>query len=145
MIQKCIRLLHETAIPQIDELFGFETGAFAIDVFGGVFCFHNTVYYFAPDVLEFENLNISKATWDVWVKTKQANLFYKAWRWKGMGNDLRKLKKHEGFLIYPPLWAKECNIETASKKPMHLLLVVSAELELRQSLRQLQEDGQIQS
>ena len=136
MMHKCIRLLHETAIPQIDELFGFETGAFAIDVFGGVFCFHNTVYYFAPDVLDFENLNISRTTWDVWAETKQADVFYEAWRWKGMDDDLRKLGKHEGFLIYPPLCTKECNIETASKKPMHLLQVVSAELGLRQGLMQ---------
>jgi hypothetical protein len=47
-----------------------------------------------------------------------------------------------GFLIYPLIWAKECNIETASKMPMHLLQVVSAALELRESLRQLQEEDQ---
>lgn len=134
-MHKCIRLLHETAIPEIDELFGFETGAFAIDVFGGVFSWYEgTVLYFAPDTLGYENLRITRETWDEWVKTKQVDVFYKAWYWDGMDEELRTLKPYEGFLIYPPLWAKECDIHTASKKPMHLLQVITAELELRKSL-----------
>ena len=141
-MQKCIRLIDDNFIPQIDELFGFETGAFAWDVFGGVFCLHNSVRYFAPDVLDFEDLQISKESWNEWVETEQADTFYQSWHWDGLDDELSKLQPHEGFLIYPPLWAKECDINTASKKAMHLVCVVSAALELRKSLQQLGENDQ---
>jgi len=77
--QKRIRLIHDNFIPQIDKLIGFKTGAFAWDVFGGVFYLHNTVRYFAPDILDFEDLQISRESWDEWVKTEQANTFYQSW------------------------------------------------------------------
>jgi hypothetical protein len=134
-VQKCIRLIHDDFKPKINRLFGFETGAFAWDVFGGVFCLHNTVHYFAPDLLEFEDLQIARDSWDEWVETEQADTFYQSWYWDNIDAEIIKLQPYEGFLIYPPLWAKECDISTAKKTTNNLLCVVWASLELRRTIK----------
>ena len=134
-MHKCIRLTHDSLIPQIDELFGFSTGAFAWDVFGGIFCLHDTVRYFAPDILDFEDMRISKESWTEWVETENADAFYQSWYWSDLDDELSKLQPHDGFLIYPPLWAKECNIDTASKRAMRFIQIVATNLELRTQIK----------
>ena len=50
-------------------------------------------------------------------------------RWTDWRKDAEAVGFGEGILIYPYLWAKECNIETASKKvvPLKELLGMNEE------------------
>ena len=75
----------------------------------------NKVWYFAPDTLEWENLDFSYNEFLAWALQGNTDDFYSCMRWKNWKNDLKKIKYFEVVLIYPFLWAKECNIETANK------------------------------
>ena len=74
----------------------------ATDIVGGVFALNmgrfaedqGMVWYFAPDTLEWESLEMKYSGFIAWAESVSFG---------------------EGILIYPYLWAKECNIETASK------------------------------
>ncbi len=46
-------------------------------------------------------------------------------RWSDWQTDVESVSFDEGILIYPYLWAKECNIETASKRVVPLVEIVS--------------------
>lgn len=95
----------------------------ANDVVGGLFAINinrfssgkNKVWYFAPDTLEWENLDFSYNEFLAWALQGNTDDFYSCMRWKNWKNDLKKIKYFEVVLIYPFLWAKECNIETANK------------------------------
>ena len=51
-----------------------------------------------------------------WLAQGNTMDFYKPYRWNGWKKDIENMDGfNNGVLIYPFLWAKECNIETASK------------------------------
>lgn len=57
----------------------------------------------------------------------QGNLvdFYSTMRWSNWQKDAESVSFDEGILIYPYLWTKECNIETASKRVVPFIEIVS--------------------
>lgn len=102
----------------------FTTGLFlvACDVVGGLFAMelnctnsNHSIIYFAPDTLEWESLNMSYEEFISWCFYGNIDEFYCSMRWKNWLEDVDKLDFNDGYLIYPFLWAKECNIETATK------------------------------
>jgi len=96
----------------------------AFDVVGGLFALNvgrfeeaqSAVWYFAPDTLEWESLDVSYTGFIKWVLTGDTDGFYSSMRWKNWGIDCSKISFENVMHIYPFLWAKECNINTASKK-----------------------------
>ena len=112
--------------------------AVATDVVGGVFAINvgrfeedlGSVWYFAPDTLSWESLGFRYSEFLAW--TAQGNLedFYQSFRWKDWEKDVSEIDGfNDGMLIYPYLWAKECNIETASKKVVPLKEIIGTNLE----------------
>lgn len=96
----------------------------AFDVVGGLFALNlerfeeaqNAVWYFAPDTLEWESLDVSYTGFIKWVLTGDTDGFYSSMRWDSWEQDCKTIPFEEVMLIYPFLWANECNINTASKK-----------------------------
>lgn len=96
----------------------------AYDVVGGIFALevddkdkiNNSIWYFAPDTLEWESLEMNYAQFVAWVFQGNTDEFYEYMRWETWGNDCEKVSLEQGVLIYPFLWASECDIEKASKK-----------------------------
>lgn len=94
----------------------------ACDVVGGLFaidtnrisCNHLMVY-FAPDTLEWESIDMSYEDFLAWCFYGNIDEFYSSMRWKNWIEDVSHLNINKGFLIYPFLWAKECNVENATK------------------------------
>ena len=91
--------------------------AVATDIFGGVFAVKDkSVMYFAPDTLEWEDMELELPQFLSWAASGDTDGFYSPW----LTQEVRKMAENigfdEGILIYPFLWAKECDIETASKK-----------------------------
>ena len=76
----------------------------------------NAVWYFAPDTLEWESLDVSYTGFIKWVLTGDTEGFYSSMRWDSWEQDCKTISFEEVMLIYPFLWANECNINTASKK-----------------------------
>lgn len=96
----------------------------AFDVVGGFFALNlerfeeaqNSVWYFAPDTLEWESLDVSYTGFIKWVLSGDTDGFYSSMRWGNWEQDCKTIPFEKVMLIYPFLWANECNINTASKK-----------------------------
>lgn len=96
----------------------------ADDAIGGIFAMDlspvkgkkGEIWYFAPDSLQWENLNIQYSEFIPWTFGNGMEQFYQGMRWSNWRNDVKTVGFNEGILIYPFLWSKECDIETADKK-----------------------------
>ena len=95
----------------------------ATDIVGGVFALNmgrfnedqGLVWYFAPDTLEWESLEMKYSQFIAWLAQGDLAGYYSSMRWADWRKDAELVSFGEGILVYPYLWAKECNIETASK------------------------------
>lgn len=122
-----------------NERIGRDFGDFmviATDAVGGVFALHGvTVWYFAPDALRWEDLGIKYAQFITWLAQGDLAMFYETARWSGWEKDVAELDGfQQGFSIYPFLWTKECDIETASKKIVPLAELIGSEFETAEQL-----------
>ena len=98
------------------EVFSEEKYIVAYDIFGGLFASEKTIHYFSPDNLQWEDLDVSYGEFIEWIAGIDITDFYETFLWNDMDELLQKMKSDEGVFIYPFLWAKECDINTASKK-----------------------------
>ena len=113
---------------------------FADDVFGGHFLlFENEdeVVYFAPDALNLENLDTSYEDFIRWCFTTSILEFYQTFLWEDYETFLTDIPFDKAVSIYPPLWANECEIQTASKRIVPADEVFGVTVEI---LRQLPEE-----
>jgi len=85
----------------------------AHDAVGGVFAlnggaFEGTahgVFYFAPDSLRWEDLELGYSGFIEFTLDGDLTKFYENERWPGWRKEIAKVNADQGFLIYPPLWA----------------------------------------
>jgi len=111
-------------------IIGEKKYAIAYDVFGGIFAItERGISYFSPDNLSWEDLEISYEGFITWISTKNINEFYESFLWKDSDLFIKDLKLNEGITMYPFLWAKECDVNTATKRiiPYAELLVTNYE------------------
>ncbi|MBR6403679.1 MAG: DUF2625 family protein [Eubacterium sp.] len=110
----------------------------AVDVVGGIYAIKTgrfrkgagLVWYYAPDTIQWECLKYKYSEFLVWLAQGDLSEYYKSMRWSGWENDVRDVDlPNEGMLIYPYLWAKECDIETATKKVVPLKELIGQNLE----------------
>lgn len=128
------------------EQYNYEVGKYlgndyfiiADDVFGGVFAFKktginegSTIYYLAPDTLEWEDLEIVYPEFLTFFLNDKSNKFYETFKWESFSKDTEDIKPDQGILIYPYLWSKECNIEDASKKAVPMIELIQLNIEFR--------------
>lgn len=109
----------------------------ADDVVGGLFALNagkfdtgiGEVWYYAPDTLEWESLEMKYSEFVAWVAQGDVDGFYKTMRWSTWKETCKNIKSNEAILIYPFLWSKEIQIETAEKKkvPVDELLQINQE------------------
>ncbi len=89
----------------------------AYDVIGGFFAINGgafsgpikQMYYFAPEKLEWEEMEFGYTDFINWAINGDLLLFYKCFRWDGWKKDLLNLKSDQGFGFYPFLWTKEAS------------------------------------
>jgi len=87
----------------------------ADDVIGGFFLLNGgelgddlgKVYYFAPENLEYEALNMTYTDFLDFCFNGDLDEFYQGYRWTNWKNDVSNLKGDEVFNFYPCLWTKE--------------------------------------
>ncbi|MBR5713150.1 MAG: DUF2625 family protein [Lachnospiraceae bacterium] len=112
----------------------------AVDVVGGVFAINlgrfeedfGMVWYFAPDTISWESMEVRYSEFLAWVAQGDIDGFCRTLRWSGWEADVEGVDSFNcGVLFYPYLWAKECNIETASRKivPLRELIGINLEFE----------------
>lgn len=108
----------------------------ANDIWGGLYAIGNgdfagdirNIWYFAPDSLEWEDLEINYPQFMVWACSKNIKKFYEKFVWNDIDLVIHKLKENQAILVYPFLWSLECNIETADKTivPIEELVALNA-------------------
>lgn len=96
----------------------------ADDVIGGFFAINGgglgkdlgKLYYFSPDNLTWEPMEIGYSDFLVWAFQTNLDEFYKGYRWKNWKEEVVKMKGNQAFSFYPYLWAKHDGIEKLSRK-----------------------------
>ena len=109
----------------------------AQDVVGGIFAVNiskysesiNKVWYFAPDTLEWECLDMNYAEFIAWAAKGNTDEFYNSMRWETWEEDCKNMNFDEACLIYPFLWAKECDVSTATKKVVPFMELMGINME----------------
>ncbi|MCQ4087052.1 DUF2625 family protein [Saccharibacillus sp. JS10] len=82
----------------------------AYDVAGGFFALHAqspTVFYFAPDTLDWEDTEKGYTDFLDWALNGDLEQYYSTFRWKGWEREVGELSGSQAILIYPFLWTKE--------------------------------------
>lgn len=109
----------------------------ADDVVGGIFALNagrfsegiGKVWYFAPDTLEWEYLEMEYSEFIAWTTQGNIDEFYSTMRWSTWKEDCKNVKFNDAILIYPFLWSNEIQLEKADKKivPSEELLKLNQE------------------
>lgn len=81
----------------------------------------SNIFYFAPDTLEWEDLDMNYQQFLIWICTDEFIEFHSSFFWKDINNDISVLDENNAILVYPFLWANECELETASKKQISII------------------------
>lgn len=93
------------------------------------------IYYFSPDNLEYEQLDITYSEFLEFCFNNDLDKFYEGNRWIGWRDEVSKLKGDEVFNFYPFLWTAEGNdINKSSRKIIPVQEQYSLNLDLRKQL-----------
>lgn len=87
----------------------------ADDVVGGFFMLNGgglgndlgKMYYFSPDSLEYEPLDLSYSQFLEFCFNGRLDTFYRGLRWDNWKSDVKKIDGNQGFNFVPFLWTKE--------------------------------------
>jgi hypothetical protein len=90
-------------------------GFFALDG-GGLAGANGSMFYFAPDALRWETMNMGYSQFVYWCFTGDTAKYYADYRWRGWQEDVRNLAGDRVFSFYPFLWAKADSLESRSRK-----------------------------
>ncbi|MBC9229139.1 DUF2625 domain-containing protein [bacterium SPL81] len=97
----------------------------ADDILGGYFAINGgslgenvgDIYYFAPDNLRWESLDIGYSDFLNWCLNGDLDQFYGSLRWNNWKTDIQELTGNQIFSFYPFLWTIEGkNIDELGKK-----------------------------
>ncbi|TDO73650.1 uncharacterized protein DUF2625 [Flavobacterium chryseum] len=93
------------------------------------------IYYFSPDNLEYEQLDITYSEFLEFCFNNDLDKFYEGNRWNGWRQEVSKLKGDEVFNFYPFLWTAEgSDINKSSRKIIPVQEQYSLNLDLRKQL-----------
>ncbi|QSB28539.1 DUF2625 domain-containing protein [Flavobacterium sp. CLA17] len=93
------------------------------------------VYYFSPDNLEYEPLDITYSEFLQFCFGNDLEKFYEGSRWKGWRAEVSKLKGDEVFNFYPFLWSKEgSDIDKNARKIIPIAEQYSLNMDLRKQM-----------
>ena len=105
----------------------------AYDILGGLFAINienlNAIEYFAPDTLEWEDLEIDYKDFLYWVTTNQLDTFYQDLIVSDLFTLDLSLESNEVVLTYPFIWSMEYTPSGAVRKiiPFKELLEMNAD------------------
>lgn len=115
----------------------------ADDPIGGFFCLNGGAFphvdpghvaYFAPDTLEWEDLDMTYSDFLCWSWSGDLERFYDQLRWPGWQAECKSLAGDRTFGIYPFLWAKGPTIGERHRKPVPSAETWALEMDLRRQL-----------
>jgi len=98
----------------------------ADDVIGGFFAINGgefgeymgQMYYFAPDCLEWEAMEMGYSDFIWWTFTGDLEQFYEGLRWNNWKEEIEQLENDTGIGFFPFLWTEYDDINDLSRKPI---------------------------
>lgn len=124
--QKLNRTLPEWNKGKTFKDYGDKPAIFLVadDVVGGFFAINGgalgddlgNVYYFAPDALEWEPMEVGYSDFLWWTFTSDLSLFYSNTRWTGWKKQIAEINGNQCISFYPFLWTKHKNIDDLTRK-----------------------------
>lgn len=117
----------------------------AHDAVGGFFALNGgdfpgkpgTVFYFAPDALQWESIDMSYSALLNWALSGDLGLFYENMRWPGWEHDIASLSSDQGICIFPFLFSQGPSIAERSRRPVPMKELWSLQLDLAQQFQDL--------
>lgn len=115
----------------------------ADDVIGGFFAINGgflgkdagNIYYFAPDTLKWEALEISYSQFLLFCFENDLDKFYTGLRWDSWQTDVKVLSPDYAFSFVPFLWSKEGkDINTVSRAAISVEKVYDLNMEMARTL-----------
>ena len=115
----------------------------ADDAIGGFFILNGgglgkdlgKVYYFAPDNLDYEPIDLTYTEFLLFCFNNDLNDFYEGYRWTKWEQDVSTLAGDKVFNFVPPLWTKEGkDINNISRRAISVEEQYRLNLELRKQL-----------
>lgn len=113
-------------LPSLAEVNAASSGLCVVgfDVLGGVFALDGGalgtgdghVHYFAPDTLEWGDLEIGHSQFIRAMLSESINQFYEDFRWGGWREDVETLELDRGIALYPPLFTAAGKIPNSSSR-----------------------------
>lgn len=119
----------------------------AFDVLGGYFCINSgalgkdigKIYYFAPDTLDYEALEIGYSQLLNFFLTGRTEQFYQDFRWTNWQEQIASLQYNQVINFVPPLWTKEGkDIEQSAKKAVNVTEQFLLQSEFREGLNDIE-------
>jgi len=94
------------------------------DVIGGFFAINSgafnsdlgIIYYYAPDNLAWESLDLDYTVFFNWCLNGDLGKFYESYYWDSYEKELLLVKAGQGFSLYPPLFTEEGKITNLTSK-----------------------------
>lgn len=106
------------------------------DICGGLFAIkNNVIYYFAPDTLKWESLDIYYSAFLNWLLNdlKGISQFYETFRWSNWKEFCKDIKINQGISFYPQLCFRG-DIESRSKKIVSMTEIIEMNFELSKQI-----------
>jgi hypothetical protein len=106
------------ALGEWNRTLGVSLGEFLLvadDVIGGAFAINGgglgrtpgNVFYFAPDRLAWEDLELGHSAFMHWVFEGDLELFYESMRWPGWEQEVEQVAGDQTLSLAPPPWTRE--------------------------------------
>jgi len=75
----------------------------------------NSIYYWAPDSMEWEDLELKFSDFFGWLLTGDLDSFYEGIRWESWKEDISRISTEQCTTFFPFLWTKEGNCNTSTR------------------------------
>ena len=114
----------------------------ADDVIGGFFAINGgglgsdfgQLYYFAPDSLEWEAMEINYSEFICWAFSGDLEQFYSGFRWTDWKNEVKLISGNEALTFFPYLWTKYNDIEGLKRKAVSIDEIWNLQLDFQKQI-----------
>ena len=114
----------------------------ADDVIGGFFAINGgefgedlgQMYYFAPDCLEWEAMEMGYSDFIWWTLTGDLEQFYEGLKWDNWSTEIDNLDGNKGIGFYPFLWTEYDSINDLSRKSISIDEIWNLQLDFKRQL-----------
>lgn len=101
---------------------------------GGLGSDVGAMYYWAPDTLQWEPLEVGYSDFLAWALSDQLAVFYQGLRWDDWQRDVQALSANQCFSFYPFLWTREGSVQHSHRAVVDVDELFAMHLDLARTL-----------